>query len=99
MQPHRSFRLFVYARHGTFYLYCSNVNKTQRISSLKETRCFIDRYHSLSRRFNPRGSSLFYSFMMELRDAYAMGRKPSEGSPMGAWMWKMKPLPSSSLTI
>ncbi|PJN58142.1 hypothetical protein PAEAM_37140 [Paenibacillus sp. GM1FR] len=27
MQLHRSFRLFVYARHGTSYLYCSNVNQ------------------------------------------------------------------------
>lgn len=37
MQLHRSFRLFVYARHGTFYLYCSNVNKTAYLLSQGNT--------------------------------------------------------------
>lgn len=42
MQQHRSFRLFVYARrgvarHGTFYLYCSNVNKTAYLLSQGNT--------------------------------------------------------------
>ncbi|MDQ0718819.1 hypothetical protein QF049_000080 [Paenibacillus sp. W4I10] len=40
MQPHRSFRLFVYARRGTAHSICIVVTLIkQRISSLKETRC------------------------------------------------------------
>lgn len=37
MQPHRSFWLFVYTRHGTFYLYGSNVNKTAHLLSQGNT--------------------------------------------------------------
>lgn len=59
MQLHRSFRLFVYARRDTVHSISMVVTLIkQRISSLKETRC-------LGNLFN----LIFYSFIMELRDA------------------------------
>lgn len=48
MQLHRSFRLFVYARHGTSIYIVVTLMK-QRISSLKETRCLGNLFNLLHR--------------------------------------------------